>query len=326
LGCLGVLIAVAVAAGTLGEWLPTGIDPRLSPAASGRPLIVGHPTVLGAQCAAVLLFAAAAVGFGRRAARTGDELTAWLAAGATLAAFARVNYFLFPSLYSEWVYTGDVLRLAFYLTILVGAAREIRDYWGSVTAAAVLEERRRIARELHDGLAQELAFIVTESGRLSERKNGEVARIAAAAERALGESRRAIAALTRPLNEPLAALLSQVAGEVAERCGLALEFDLDQRVDVPPAAREALLRIVREAVTNACRHGRASVVRIELSNDHGVRLRVVDNGSGFDPARVGVSGAGFGLTSMRQRGEALGGSVRIESRPGKGAAVEVRMP
>jgi signal transduction histidine kinase len=260
--------------------------------------------------------------------RTGDELMGWFAAGATVAAFARVNYFLFPSLYSEWVYTGDFLRLAFYLLLLVGAAREIRGYWASVTAAAVLEERRRIARELHDGLAHELAFIVTEGARLSERRKQDVdvAEIAVAAERALGESRRAIAALTRPLDEPLAAVLSQMAGELAERCGVVLELDLDERIDVPPAAREELLRIVREAVTNAARHGSASVVRIELTDGHGVRLRVVDNGSGFDSARVAATAAGFGLTSMKERGEALGGSVRIDSRPGEGAEVEVRLP
>ena len=326
--CFAALAGIGVAAATLGGSLPTGVDPGLSPEASGRPLIVGHPVVLAAQLVAVALFAAAAVGFERRALRTGDELLTWFAAGATLAAFARVNYFLFPSLFSEWVYTGDVLRLGFYLVLLVGAAREIRGYWRSVTAAAVLEERRRIARDVHDGLAQELAFIAAQSGRLSNRREreGELAQIASAAERALGESRRAIAALSRAPDEPLALVLRQVAGELAERRGVTLELDLDDRVDVPPAAREALARIVREAVTNACRHGNASVVRIELAAGSGLVLRVVDNGSGFDPDRVDTSGAGFGLTSMRQRSEALGGSVRIEGRPGEGAAVEIRLP
>ena len=172
----------------------------------------------------------------------------WFAAGAILAAFASLNYLFFPSLYSDWVYTGDFLRLGFYLLVLVGTGREIQTYWRRLADVAVLEERRRIARDLHDGLAQELAFIAAET-------RGPASK---AAERALDESRRAIAALTRPVDEPLHVALVQAAEEVAHRVGTQIRFEGETVSTVPGDTREALIRIVREAVTNAARHGGAA--------------------------------------------------------------------
>ena len=153
---------------------------------------------------------------------------------ATLAAFAHLNYLFFPSLYSDWVYTGDFLRLGFYLLILVGTGREIQTYWHRLAQVAVLEERRRMARELHDGLAQELAFVVAETSGPAR----------AAGERALDESRRAIAALTRPVDEPLDVALVQAAEEVARRVGTQLRFAVASDLEASADTREALIRIV----------------------------------------------------------------------------------
>ncbi len=83
---------------------------------------------------------------------------------------------------------------------------------------------------------------------------------------------------------------------------------------------------VSEAVTNAVRHGNADEVTVELSNGDGIRLCVVDGGTGFDPSEAGRPGHGFGLTSMRERAEALGGRLTIDSRPGAGTRVEVSLP
>jgi signal transduction histidine kinase len=95
---------------------------------------------------------------------------------------------------------------------------------------------------------------------------------------------------------------------------------------VPPATREALVRIVREAITNAARHGKATVARVELSNGRGIRLRVTDDGVGFDPLAVRSQGRGFGLTSMDERTRQLGGSLRIESSPLHGTTIDVVLP
>jgi len=319
---LAVMAVITTAAALLEPYLPAGVEVSLSAEESNRPQVVGHPVVIGAQLVVMVLFALAAVGFMRRFQREGDELIGWLAVASIPAATARLHYVLFPSLYSEWVYTGDLFRLLFYVLILVAAAREVRSYWRAEAEAAVLEERQRLARDLHDGLAQELAFIRRNIRRLN-REDPIVQRVEAGAARALQESRRAIAALTEPLDEPLDEVLRRAAQEVAAREGTHVVLSLEPGVEVSPVVREALVRIAAEAITNAARHGGAKLVRVELEDGEHVRLRIIDSGRGFDPAR-GRPG-GFGLTSMRQRGERLGGRVSVRSAPGEGTEVEVAL-
>jgi signal transduction histidine kinase len=330
LGACGAALAV-IAGGValLGERLPMGIDPNISPEGSERPRIVGNAALLTVQVVGMLLFAAAAVGFATRAARTADELMGWIAAGSVLAAFARLNYFLFPSLYSDWVYTGDFLRLAFYLVLLVGALREIHAYQEQLAVAATLEERQRIARDLHDGLAQELAFMSGEARRLAgtprdrETSADALEKLSAAATRALDESRDAIAALTAAADEPVDVALARAAEEVAGRARASVTVRAASEVHVSPQARDALVRIAREAITNATRHGGATAVELRLSATDGLLLSIRDNGRGLQrSARPG----GFGLTSMRQRAERLGGDFAISSSLDGGTVVEVRLP
>jgi signal transduction histidine kinase len=102
---------------------------------------------------------------------------------------------------------------------------------------------------------------------------------------------------------------------------------LDPGVHVSPDVREALVRIAREAVTNAARHGDASLVRVELENGNGLKLRIVDDGRGFDQisTRRRRSG-GFGFSSMADRARAIGGVLSVESARGVGTTVEVVLP
>ena len=305
---LAAVAAVAAVSAAAGTRLPDPDD----------------PAALGLELASFVLFAAAAGGFARQAGRTGDDLLRWLAVGSVLAALARLHYVLFPPLGSHWISTGDLFRVAFYVALLVGAVREIGRYQRDAAGAAVLEERRRIARDLHDGLAQELAFIAGQAARL------RIELLETAAQRALGEARRAIAALTQPLDEPLGAVLADVAEEVAERSGLNLELSIRSEPRLTPDAREDLLRIAREAITNAGRHADARTVLVELANGDGdgLHLRVADDGVGFDPEAVPRPSetGGFGLVSMRERARALGGELRIRSQPGSGTSVEVIVP
>jgi signal transduction histidine kinase len=241
-----------------------------------------------------------------------------------LAAFARVHYLLFPSLYSEFVYTGDLLRLGFYLLLLVGAAREVRSYWEARTHAAVLQDRRRMARDLHDGLTQELAYISTQSQRLGSRPDPAIAGlIRAAAQRAVDEARQAISALSRPPDEPFPVALQRIAEDMAHRYDVKVVSQLDLEAHVDHERAEALLRIVAESVRNAVHHGAAELIELRLTASP-LCLAIIDDGRGFD-ARSGRPG-GFGLTSMRERADAMGAEFAVTSAPGDGTTVRVTWP
>ena len=316
---------VVVVVALVHSSLPLGFDPKIAEPPHQITTPVGAQPLVALQFLAAALLMVAALGFTRRGERTGDDLMTWFAASAALASFARVNYGLFPSLYTQWVYVGDALRLASYLLLLIGAAREIQAYQLRLAEAAAAEERRRIARELHDGLAQELAFVASQGRALTRNPDAiDIGYLANAAERALDESRRAIALLTHPPNERFDLALVQTVEELVARSGGRARFAVDD-VQVPAKTREALLRIVREAVTNATRHGAAGMIDVELSNGRGIRLRVTDDGVGFDRAAV-TDGKGYGLTTMRARARELGGELHIGPRPGGGTELEVVIP
>src|SRR5262249_40985362 len=220
-------------------------------------------------------------------------------------------------------------RIGSSFALLAAAAGEVTRYWEASRETAVLDERRRIARDLHDGLAQELAFIVRRAKRTLERgvEASDVTQIANAAERALDESRRVIATLTRPLDEPLDVVLSEAGKGGAGRVGATGALALGPDGHGSPGVREALVRIAREAVTNAARHGDAQLVRVELENHDGLRLRIMDDGRGFDHSatrrrRTG----GFGFTSMADRARSIGGILRVDSVRGTGTTIEVVLP
>jgi len=323
-GALGsALIVITLAVAAIDP--PRVLDHSLT--ASNTAYIDGFDVVAAIQLAIAALLGVAAAGFTALAMRKRDELIGWFAIGLTLSTFSRLNYVLFPSLSPEWVFTGDVLRFGFYVVLLIGALRELGIHQRDVAQAAVLEERRRMARDLHDGLAQELAFLSKESHRLADRSREKaVAHLAEAADRALSESRQAIALLALAPDQPLDAMISQAARDFTSRAGVELKLDLDPRADLPLDGRRALVRIVREAVWNGLRHGRATKIAVELSLEQSLMLRIRDNGVGFDPDQPGSWAAGFGLIGIQERARGLGGEARFLSRPGEGTEVEVCLP
>jgi signal transduction histidine kinase len=324
LAAAGTLAFAGVAVAASADRLPIGLDPARSPL-NTTGWITGNGAIMASQLMIALLFAIAAVGFTRRADYEGDELLLWLGAGAAVAAVARINYFIFPSLYSDWVYTGDAFRLLWHVLLFVGAAREIQIYQRAFAESRVVEERRRIARELHDGLAQELAFIANTAHDLAAEPtaSGSFRQVASAAQRGLDEARRAIAALSRERDESFDVALVQAVEEVARRLGARVDVSADERVEIDSDHQEQLIRIVREAVTNAARHANADRVQVQLSNGGPIRLRIEDDGVGFDPAAPNP--LGFGLVTMHERAAAIGGDLRVSSRPGGGTVVEVQL-
>jgi signal transduction histidine kinase len=322
---LGVL-TLAVAVG--GDALPKAVPADLSPIRGSRPRIVGNPVVLASELLSMALFAVAAVGYARAADVRHDAFAHWLAIAATLAAFSRLNFFLFPSLYSPYFYTGDVLRLGFFTAVAVGGLLEMRRLRRVLASAAVLEERQRIAMEIHDGVAQDLAFIL-QQGRGLVAEAGAPRRLPAlvsAAERALDECRHAIAALTRNVDEPLAEALTLTAIETAGREGAEIETRIEADVAVTAVIQEALLRVMREAIINAARHGRAGTVKVEFRSDPLLQLVVSDDGTGFDVARAMSAPGRMGLRGMQARINGIGGELDIQSWPGHGTRVAVTLP
>jgi signal transduction histidine kinase len=311
--CALALAAIGVAATLAGDALPSA--PLRSPRALAVPLALS------------VLFAMAATGFARRALRTGDDLMRWLAVAAILGAFARLDYFLYPSLYSPWFYTGDVLRSGFFLALLIGGALELRRNQRDLAKAAVLADRQRMARELHDGVAQDLAFIVQQGRRLGREPHAAPAieRITVAAQRALDESRHAITALVRPHDQTLSDALAAITQEAAERDGRSVDLEIADGVTVPALTQEALLRVAREAVLNAVRHGDASRIRIELQDGPELRLCISDDGRGFDVAAPTTAGS-RGIVGMAERVRAIQGELQIDSQPGRGTRVTVTVP
>jgi signal transduction histidine kinase len=288
------------------------------------PDLGGYPALLFLQFMTAALYCAAAAGFFRRSRRFGDEFLGWLAISGALAALAHLNYSFYPSPYVQTVHTGDIFRLCFYTVLLIGSMREISSYWYAMSEAAVLEERQRIACELHDGVAQELAYLARHlDSRFRETGEDHLGRLRQAAERAQLESRRVVSTLATPHAKPVDIALAEAAAEVAERFQLRLRLDLVAGLKASAERADALVRIACEAVTNAARHSGATEVNLRLERDGPrLRLRVTDQGRGFDP--TGAS-PGFGLTSMRHRARSVGGELRVSSAPGAGSVVEAAL-
>jgi signal transduction histidine kinase len=286
-----------------------------------------HSALVVADALAAALFLIAGAAFARRAEREADEFQMWLGIGATIAAVGYLNYALSPSAYTDILYAGDLFRAAAVVALGVGAMREYSRYQSVYAPAAVLDERRRMARDLHDGVAQELAFIAARMHRLRTRPDDTrtIDEVDHAIRRALQESRVAISALNRPLEEPLHLSLAHTAKEAAGLTDARLELDLDPEVVVPDAWAQALPRILREAVTNAVQHGQPRTVTVHLRDADGIWLRVVDDGDGFDPSEPHAESS-FGLLGIKEQTETLGGEFKLTSEPGRGTCLEILLP
>ncbi len=192
--------------------------------------------------------------------------------------------------------------------------------------AQLVQERRRLAADVHDLVMQDLSFalatvrsIAHDPSRASERAPAA----AAAAERALVAAREIVGELGEREREPVAERVEQGARQAARGVPLAFSVELDDGARAEAATADALVHIAREAVTNAVKHGSAQSVSVVLDHREEWHLRVRDDGRGFDPERAGE---GFGLSSMRLQVEALGGWLSLRSEAGHGTELEVALP
>ncbi len=202
---------------------------------------------------------------------------------------------------------------------------------------AISDERARIAREIHDGVAQSLAFVAIKLDIVS-RKMGDAPDLAEEVRTASGllreqirEVRRSIFAL-RPIDLERYGLLETMRRYVAdfgEQNGVRTSLDVTGDVSLLPSDEAVLFRILQESLNNVAKHAQASEVAVSLRGADRVYLTVGDDGRGFNPAeasgRVSTAG-GLGLTQMRERVEARGGHYRVESTPGQGTTVYADLP
>ncbi|WP_430790456.1 sensor histidine kinase [Actinoplanes sp. G11-F43] len=203
--------------------------------------------------------------------------------------------------------------------------------------AGVVEERRRLAAEIHDTIAQDLTGIVTQlqaavttADQPAARRHIDLA--AELARHSLGEARRSVQNLA-PLslaNAELPQALRTTVLQWAERSGARAEFTLTGTiVDLHGELPATILRITQEALTNAAKHSGATRVGVTLSYMASeVTLDIRDDGRGFDPRRPPRRDrtGGFGLEGMRNRAERVGGTLTVESEPGYGTAISTRLP
>lgn len=274
------------------------------------------------QLLGAFLFLVAFARVSSRAKAQSDEFLSWIAVGCIFAMFAMISYGLLPAGGAESLRCGDLLRAAAVCVWAVGAIAEIRSYWSTVAESARLEARRSAALDLHDGLAQELALLSAYTySPASERASPEwQEQFKITAERALSEARRAIAVLANV--DPLS--LNGDTGLTAQATS-ASDVDVRVEVDAEAIESESIVRIVREAVTNAVRHGGARHIEIRFGTGGGSTLRISDDGKGFDVVKAAKTGR-FGLVSMQERAKEVGGYLQVHSAPGKGTTVEVMWP
>jgi signal transduction histidine kinase len=330
LGVLGVLVVSLVLAFAFSPDLPRAVITG-SAGLHRYAVMGGYPVVTAIHALQAALAAAAAFGYLRRSAQPGNEFCAWLAVAAMFAAAAHLSYAVDPAIDSNRMSLGDIFRFCFYVVLLVASAREIRSYWRTLASALVAGERRRIARDLHDGLSQELAYLtrnltgIEDAARqgATEADHEAVRDLLASVERARETSRQAIAQVAAPASASVADALTQAVGPVAKRFGLNLDLDLAAGIGLAPARTSALVGIACEALVNVAKHSGSRQVSLILSHEDGrVSMRVRDAGRGFDTSAFR---AGFGLTSMHERAFAVGGELHVSSEPGLGSMVEATL-
>jgi signal transduction histidine kinase len=195
------------------------------------------------------------------------------------------------------------------------------------TGDARSAERARLAREVHDAISQHLFALrmIAAGMRRADPGNQQVRAIERISEEALRDMQALLIEL-RPVGldgAGLAPALQEICAAYHDRLGVSVDASLDD-VTVPEPVEHALLRITQEACTNAVRHGNARRLAVSMTRQDGhVELVVRDTGTGFDPA---AAQAGSGLTHIRERVAELGGTADIDSAPGRGATLTVRVP
>jgi signal transduction histidine kinase len=220
----------------------------------------------------------------------------------------------------------------------VGAMIDVTDrvMLSEAQTRAAMEERQRLARELHDSVTQSLysLTLLAEASRRMAREGhtekmiGNIARLGETAQQALKEMRLLVYEL-RPLALETAGLVEALQHRldaVEKRAGVETQFKVEADCELTVEVENGLYRIAQEILNNSLKHAEASRVSVQLSvRDEYTELNINDNGKGFDLETARHQG-GMGLGNIQERTAALGGEVLFTSSPGAGTAVQVHIP
>ena len=236
-------------------------------------------------------------------------------------------------------FARDEVELITAVGSQVGTALENAHLFSKAEALAVLQERERVAREVHDGLAQTLGYLNVQLGILAQllaagegaRAQAELEEMTLVTREAYQDLRHALVDLTTPLSSTggLRRTLREYIEKFSRQTGILCHFEGHRGLPaiLSPAAEVQLIRIVQEALTNVKKHASKSEVWLSIeTTDKDARVIIRDDGPGFDLESVIIHGGQMGLQIMKERAQSAGGTLRIESRPGVGTTVEVLVP
>jgi signal transduction histidine kinase len=349
---VGVLVLLAVLLYPARELLPPLIEPAgieaLLAGPSGMPMLPGM-TILSLILVVtnVVLLVAGVVLYRVTWARGGPVSDSFTAVGLAVLAVAELQYAFWPSVYAGLVTVSDFLRLVAYTVLVAGTVAEQRADLRALRKAysaldrmrateaerAALEERTRLAREIHDGLAQHLWFAKLKLERLNaslrEDERPLAGEVVQALDAAIVEARQALVTMRSGADRdvPLADLLARTMDEFSRSSGVRVDVSSSAGLPraLPPRSQVELLRIVQEALTNVRKHADATVVRARAEVEgRELVVSVADNGRGFAPDHA--QGEGLGIRGMEERARLIGGELRVASELAGGTSVEVRLP
>lgn len=215
-------------------------------------------------------------------------------------------------------------------------ADEKADFAKSAHKAAVIEERQRLARDLHDSVSQQL-FGVTMMAEASLKqfdKNPDMAKsqlkdVAASALQAQTEMRALLLHL-RPVHlsgDPLPIGLQKLIEELKQKSSLNFRLDIDEAIKLPETTEEHVFRIIQESLSNTLRHADANEVKLKIfTRSNELFIHIADNGQGFDIGEDMNRKTSYGLKTMKERSEELGGTLTIRSIKSEGTYIDIRIP
>ncbi len=224
-------------------------------------------------------------------------------------------------------------RARLLLDELEGANRQLTEYAAQVEDLTIAAERQRMARELHDTLSQGLAGLILQleaaDAHLASSRTDKARQIVQQtmenARATLAGARRAIDDLRESSGLDCEEALRREAARFNAASGVPCSLDVELPDGLPASIAAPVLRIVTEGLTNITLHAGATQASLRLqAQDGALRLEIHDNGQGFDPSAVPEGH--YGVIGMRERARLLGGTLEIESRPGQGTTLSVRIP